>query len=542
MSKSNLLEKQHMSLSKQKGTHRRGKNKRTNSEAIDKILLKSQLKKKGLKKMNTKILFSEVFSDLKNRRSKVQTNSISKTGKSKKKASRREGQKMFNTMGTNKISHRKKNLMLSRGEMNQLFQNPRGVEDILMEDKMGHHVRFENRKKSLKILEEFPGIRESLAESGLSKPEFRFKSTKKKIGKAEFELGMKRHSNTGTVSKRKLGASPETKSKKGLTREFNLRLRKESKGKELHIRKKVDLIQRMELELANDLHLHSRGLNSGKNFINSVKVEKQLVFDENHTLFERKSTNSRSQKNIIRRKQDVLKCKKGAVKSKEKKFQRRQSEKNMLLTKENMSLNKPRKKSQAGKTCVVNSKSKKKKREKGDYLQIFRDARECKESSRSRKSKRARQGVYRTEEKTDILKSEAWGLGKKKPARVSKKKDSEKKIKSQARRAKRERELLKKLGESKFQSMFKSQRKATLLKMIDSATEKTLHSGLDRKNSTKLLGNINLKVLSKRKSNKNKNLKSLSKIFRNGILRTKKDATNFLFDGKSKSMKKKSNV
>jgi hypothetical protein len=526
-----------MSLSKQKETKRRAKNKRTNSEAIDKMLMKSKFKKKGLKKMNTKFLFSEVFTDLKNKQSKLHTNSNMKPSK-QKKSSKRETHKMFNTMGTNKINPRKKNLMLSKKEMTKLFLNRKQAEDLILEGKNGNHVRFENRKKSIKIFEELQGIRESLVESGFTHPELRFKSTKKKLGKADFELNMKRHSNNGCLSKRKLGASPETRSRKNIHRDFNVKMRKISKEKDFKPKRKTHVVTRVELDLGNEVRSRSKMLDSGKNVINSVKIEKQLIFDENSKLYDRKSMNTRSQKSVFKRKQEIVKCRAGGVKSKDKQYRRRTSEKNILLAKENVSMNKQRKKKGLAKSSALTSKHKKRNKEHFEYVQLFREAQQKKESSRSKKSKRKQTLTLNTNH-DNILRSDAWGVSKKKQTRTSKQKETDKKPSAQIKRNRKDREMLKKLGDSKFHSLFKSQRKAHLLKLMESATEKTLHSGINRKNSNKLLGNLNFNILSKRKSAKTKNLKSLSKIFRNGILKTKKDSHNFLFDTKSKSLKKK---
>ena len=517
-----------MSLSKHKGSQKRLKNKRTNSEAIDKGVIQSQLKGRGKPKRDAKVLISEVFSEAKKKRSKVLTNSNIKPAHSKKKMSKVEGG-MFMTVGNNKISQRKKNLKLGKKDINLLFFSKKN-DNLLLEEKVGNHVQFDKKKKSLKLVEE--GDFESLVESVLVNPEIRFKSTKKKLGKADFELNMKRLSNAEKLHKKKLVTSPETRKRKNLQKELNVKMRRPSKENDLRIRKKVLMIQKMELELANGLNQKKKMFNSNKNVLNSVKLEKNLAFDENSNFFERKSTNYKIQKSISKKKKDFLTQKTLQAKSKEKQKRRRQSEKNLHFTKENTSLNRPKKRSSLARPNVLTSKNKRKLNEKEEGL--LKDLWEHRESSRSKKLKRKRGGKS---VKKEAIQTEA--RGQKKKVRESKQKETSRKNKGNFKRELLEKEIMKKLSKAKYHSLFKSQRKATLLKLVESTTEKTVNSGINRKNSKKLLGKINFDVLSKRKSTKSKNLRSLSKIFQKGMLKSKKDSNLFLLGTKSKSMKKK---
>jgi hypothetical protein len=513
-----------MSLSK-KGSRKRLKNKRTNSEAIDKLILQSQLKSKGSKKGNSKVVISEVFSDAKKKKSKLFSNSNLKGKKSKKKLTRIDGMEMFMTVGNNKLIPRNRNLKLTKREMNKLFWNKKTTENLLMQEKVGNHIAFEAKKKSLKILDDIRGMHESLADSGLASLDYRFQSTKKKIGKADFEFNMKRLSNADKKNQ-KLIKSPETKKKREkIQKQYNVKVRKTSKENDIRIRKKVSLIRRMELELANEINSRKK-LKLGRDVLNSVKLEKQLGFKDHPNFFERKSMNYKSQKTVLIRKKDLFQEKIGKAKSKEKQYKRRKSEKDILLKKENTLCNGQRR---GGKSMGQKVKRK--------HEEVYQNGRQ---NSKSKKSK-SRKKKKKEEMKNKILKSEMWGLGKKKLMSMSK---MSSKAKRKMNKERLEKEIFKQLGNSKFQSLFKSQRKGTLNKqknmkmLLESATEKTLNSELKRKNSKKILGKLNFDILSKKKSRK-KNLKSLSKIFKNGILKTKKDDKIFLFDEKSKSMKKK---
>lgn len=518
--------KQNQSLSK-KPPRKRLKGKRTNSEAINNLIAQSQLKSRG---KTSKVAISEVLSEAK-KKMRVHTNSNMRRKKSKKKLIPSEFE-MLMTAGNNKLAPRRDQLRLSKHEVNKLILRKRTTENLFMEELGGRGGTIETKKKSLRLAQEMRGIYESLAESGLASVDVRFKSTKKKLtrGDFEFEFNLKKLSNA--EKKQVKGTkSPVKRRKKGsLQRQFNVKLRQKSKENDLRIKKALSSMRKLKLEMANEVGGQKK-LKLSSNMLKSAKMDAKFGLKDQLNFFDRKSINCRSQKGISRKK-DLFGEKATHAKSREKGHRRRQSEKNILNRKENAFVN-GQKRVNAGKSFgILRKKSKPREEVEMGKMGLLE-----REQSKSKKSRRKRK---KEEDRSDLPKKEMWGLGKKKRAHASKTREADKRSKNRAKREKLDTEIFRKLGNKKFQSLLKSQRKGQvgMVMLVESLAEKTLNSGLNRKNSKKLLGKLNYEILSKKKSRK-QNIKSQSKVYKKDILRTKNEDCVIFFENKSKSMKKK---
>lgn len=496
--------KQPLSVSK-KGSRKRVKGKRTNSEAIE----KPQQTRPGGRRGAPKVAVSEVLGDVR-KKSRLSANQASR----RKKGRRRNPSELevLMTAGSNKLAPRRDPLRLSKCEVNKRVLSKRTAETLLLwGEKSGG--TFEAKKKSLRLAEEVPGIFESLAESGLASVDVRFKSTKKKLGRADFEFNMKRLSNTDKIAGKALRSPEKRRRKAGLQRQLNVKLRKPSREHEQQARKVLSSLRRVDA--AGDAS-GRRKLKLGSNLLTSAQMEAALGLKEQLAFFERKSINCRSQKGPRRREWFA-----GApVKSKEKLYRRRQSEKNILAKKEN-SLAHNARRGPSGKSSGLQRKKSRPK--------------ETCEREASRKSRRKKK---REEAGGEQVQLEMWGPGKKR--RSGKKLETDARARQKAKRERLEKEIFRKLGDSKFQMLLKSQRvgQAKAARVAESLAEKTLQPGLARRKSSKFLGKLNFELLSKKKPRK-KHLKSLSKALKKGLLRSKQGEREFFFDPKTRSTKKK---
>lgn len=518
--------KKNQSVSK-RASRKRAKSKRTNSEAIDKLILQSQLKSKA---RPGKVTISEVLTDVK-KKTRFHTNSGMRRKKSKKRLLPGEFE-MLMTAGSNKLAPRRDQLRPSKQDINRLIRRKRTGEPQLVREKLGKEVPFEIKKKSLRLAEEMRGIYESLAESGLASVDVRFKSTKKKLTRGDLEFNLKRLSNADKKQFKGVKSPDKRKKKGGFQRQLNVKLRKKSKDNDLRIRKTISSMRRMELEVANEVSGRKK-LKLSSNMLKSAKMDTKFGLKDHLNFFDRKSINCRSQKGLNHQR-DLFGERVAQAKSKDKAYRRRQSEKNILIRKENALAN-GSKHIHAGKSIGVLRKKSKPRRD----IDLGKAANILAERDPS-KSKKARRKKKKEEKMVEFPKKEMWGLGKKKRMLMSKDTESDKRAKQKTKRGRLDQEIFQKLGNPKLQSLLVCQRKdpTRIAMLMDSLTEKTMNSGLHRKSSKKLLGKLNFDILSKKKPRK-KDLKSLSKIFKKGLLRSKNEDRMMLFEHKSKSMKKK---
>ena len=438
------------------------------------------------------------------------------------------------TVGNNKLIQRKGGLKLSKKEMTKLFWNKKGPEIAVWNDGVGNHVRMGKKKKSMKALENIRSKKDSLVFSGMGSAEMRFKSTKKKLTRDGIDFNLKRKSNRN-IYDRKLDANPHNRSpdnrrkRKSQKKSSTLRRTKILKESGEVVRNKVSAVRKMGLELGSDIVIRRRVSGQKDSVLSSVKVEKHLGFADARSMLERKSLNSKSQKNMTLC--NKIEFGKHSGRSKEKQYKRRQSEKSITLRTQGKSSK-----------LIINRK---KAKELEELVRAIKEARETRENSKSTKNRKHKKSIRISNDKTfkaDLTKMEIWGLkSETKSKETSKRKAliSDKKPKKKHKRKRLEQKIFKQLGEPNFQSLYKSQRRNGLRLLMDSQIEKTLTTNNYKSGTKKLLSKINFEVLAKKKSSKKRDIKSLTKMFKNKTAKSQNDERLLLFQH-SKSIKKKS--